>query len=110
MNTPMQGLPNFLVYVYPMMMEAKQLNPQNGFWLWLKISVMPRALRPITQPSHQPSQQTPQQPSHTSILEHHSNDDVKMIQSQCDEKKSNEVIQEEETEQEEYQKKKHTLQ
>jgi hypothetical protein len=37
----MQGLPNFLVYLYPLLIKAKLRNPQKGFWEWVKISLSP---------------------------------------------------------------------
>jgi hypothetical protein len=41
MNTPMQGLPNFIVYLYPLMKKAQNKNPNRGFWGLLKISLAP---------------------------------------------------------------------
>mmetsp|Transcript_24818 Transcript_24818/g.37722 ORF Transcript_24818/g.37722 Transcript_24818/m.37722 type:complete len:84 (+) Transcript_24818:88-339(+) len=41
MNTPMQGLPNFLVYLYPMIQRAARSNPQLSCVVWLRKALSP---------------------------------------------------------------------
>jgi len=41
MNTPVQGLPNFIVYLYPMIIRAKRGNPQLNFLVWIQKALAP---------------------------------------------------------------------
>jgi hypothetical protein len=62
MATPMQGLPNFIVYLYPLVMKAKKKNPKRGLINWVHVSLKPSRSsrsRAVAQPINEGEREDP---------------------------------------------------
>jgi hypothetical protein len=62
MATPMQGLPNFIVYLYPLVMKTKKKNPKRGLINWVHVSLKPSRSsrsRAVAQPINEGEREDP---------------------------------------------------